>query len=159
LTAGNSTDAAANGERSPLRAVNAADPGPLTGLPTLGTVLEEEDCMNISLPDVLVPWIEQKATQAGFETAEAYVLQILRTELEREGRPGAFDTLLREAMTDGVQSPVTPEDLSKRQREIDEHLLEGLDSGSPAEVGEDFWQERRRVLQERIATRGKAAGP
>lgn len=111
--------------------------------------------MNICLPEEWVPWIEQKATQAGFASAEAYVLQLLRTELERKGVQGEFDSLLR-TMTPADSSPVTPEDLSTRKAEIEAQLLEGLDSGSPVEADDAYWQERRRVLEERIAARGKA---
>ena len=61
-------------------------------------------------------------------------------------------------MLDGPPPSAPPEDLATRKRVIEEQLLEGLDSGPPVEVNEAFWQERRRLLQERIAARSKAGG-
>jgi antitoxin ParD1/3/4 len=113
--------------------------------------------MNIVIPDSLRPLLQHRATQAGFNTPDEYVLQVLRAELDR-GQARSIDALLREAMADGDSAGVTPEDLGRRKSEIETLLLEGLDSGDPVEVNAEFWQARRQALAERIAARKKAGG-
>ena len=84
--------------------------------------------MKIDLPDALRVWVEEQAQAHGHASADAFVVDLLRQEHER----------FRE--------------------EIDRKLLEALDSGEPVEATPEFWEERRRVLAERLRDSGKAAG-
>jgi len=58
--------------------------------------------MHISLPESLKTWVEQEVERRGYGTASEYVRQVLREEQKRQ---------LRE--------------------EVDQKLLEALDSGEP----------------------------
>ena len=51
----------------------------------------------------------------------------------------------------GDPASVSDEALQLRKREIEAQLLAALASGDPVEVTPAFWEERRRVLEERLA--------
>ncbi len=75
--------------------------------------------MNITLPDSMRDWIENQARLAGHTSADSYVVEVLRDQRDR------------------------------LKQEIDQQLIEGLESGDPVEINDEFWAERRRVLEER----------
>jgi antitoxin ParD1/3/4 len=74
--------------------------------------------MNVTLPDSLRPWVESQAAMAGHSSVDGYL----------------------EAML--------VEQRNRMRREIDRLLLEGLESGEPEEVNEQFWKERRQEAKE-----------
>lgn len=114
---------------------------------------------HISLPDALHTAAEQLADQAGFRNADEYVAELVRRDLVQRQQQDP-DLFLRQAMAEnGDASNVTPEALAARKREIEALLAEGLASGAPLEVDDTFWEERRRVLRERIAARTKPEAP
>jgi antitoxin ParD1/3/4 len=86
----------------------------------------------IALPESLKSWVDEQATLEGYATPAEYVQQILRKE-----------------------------QLAKNQRlrdQIDQKLLEGLDSGESIEVTPEFWEARRQKLKLLIERRKKADG-
>jgi Arc/MetJ-type ribon-helix-helix transcriptional regulator len=83
--------------------------------------------VTIELPDGLKAWIEEQAQLGGHATPDAFVESILRR----------------------VQA--------RLHKQIEEKLLQSLASGEPIDVTPGFWEERRRVLHERLKTAGKAA--
>ena len=83
--------------------------------------------MNISLPETLGTWVTQQAQQEGYNSADAYVQELLRRERERRDKEA-----------------------------LEQRLLRALDSGAPVEVTSAFWEERRRVLEERLARQAEA---
>ena len=81
--------------------------------------------MQVTLPDSLRDWIETQASACGLAHPDQFVERVLRKE---QGRT---------------------------QREIDQKLIEGLESGEPIQVNGAFWAERRRVLEERLQAPAK----
>ena len=68
--------------------------------------------MNISLPETLGTWVAQQARQEGYNSADAYVQELLRRERERRDKEA-----------------------------LEQRLLRALDSGAPVEVTSAFWEE------------------
>jgi antitoxin ParD1/3/4 len=81
--------------------------------------------MNISLPESMRDWVETQAKLGGHANVNVFVERVLCEEKQR------------------------------LQEEIDELLMEGLQSGEPIEITENFWNERRRTLDERMRTPAK----
>ena len=93
--------------------------------------------MKIELPESLHAWAAEQARLTGHTSPDAYVAYLLTREQLRE----------------------TLDNMPAEVREaIDKKLLEALDSGEPVEATPEFWEERRRVLAERLKDSGKAAG-
>jgi antitoxin ParD1/3/4 len=83
--------------------------------------------MNITLPDSMRDWIENQARLEGHNSPESYVVELLRDQRER------------------------------LKHEIDQQLIEGLESGDSADVNEEFWTERGRLLEERTKQHRRSA--
>lgn len=75
------------------------------------------DSLNISLGERLKSFIEEQAAAGGFARPDEYVSAVLNAERRR-----------------------------KAQNELEELLLEGLNSGPPIEATEEFWEQHRREL-------------
>jgi Arc/MetJ-type ribon-helix-helix transcriptional regulator len=110
--------------------------------------------MSIVIPTELLAWAETQAARAGFASASEYVADLVRRDLEQH-HDADPDAPLRQAMAEGGEDPATisPERLRRRKAEIEEALLEGLDSGPAREATAEFWEERHRTLEERTARR------
>ena len=78
--------------------------------------------MNISLPDSMRNFIEEKIAQEGYSTVSEYIRQLVREDQKRSS-----------------------------QQRLEALLLEGLDSGTPIEATEDWWKRKWVVLQEKLA--------
>jgi hypothetical protein len=89
--------------------------------------------MNISLPLPIQAWVEAQAGRAG-KTAEEYVVQVLVDEMSD---PGTSDM--------GV------DELAAFRHKIEEKALEAIAGGPAVEVTPEFWEERHRVLTQRLA--------
>jgi antitoxin ParD1/3/4 len=74
--------------------------------------------LNISLPNQIIDFIERQAIADGFNTPSEYVSHIILREQER---------------------------LEQQQR-VELLLIEGLDSGAPVEVTDDWWSSKRAAL-------------
>lgn len=68
--------------------------------------------MNISLNDSLKDFVQERITQADFSNASDYVRTLIRADQEKY-----------------------------LQKRLEQLLLEGLDSGEPEPVDEQFWQQ------------------
>ena len=77
--------------------------------------------LNIALPDQVLAFIEEQATATGFNTASEYVYHLILREQERT-----------------------------QQKRVESLLLEGLESGEPIEVTDDWWNQKRSQLNARI---------
>ena len=77
--------------------------------------------LNLSLPENLKQFVDAKVNQGGYQTAEEYVCAILQQERKREAR-----------------------------ERLEALLLEGINSGEPIEVTDQYWEEKRRRLRERF---------
>jgi len=78
--------------------------------------------LNIVLSDQILAFVEEQATAAGLNTASEYVYQLILREQER---------LLQ-------------------QKRVESLLLEGLESGTPIEATDDWWQQKRTQLVEHV---------
>ncbi|QEL13234.1 ribbon-helix-helix domain-containing protein [Limnoglobus roseus] len=89
--------------------------------------------MTITLPDDVRIEAEAKARELGFATVEEYVIDLVRSD-----EPGL------DVPPSGGYQP-------KNRAALERLLDEGMASGEPIVVDEAFWEERRRVLAERLA--------
>jgi len=78
--------------------------------------------LNISLPDQVQTFVEERAIAAGFNSANEYVYHLIVREQEHIAQ----------------------------QERIESLLIEGLESGEPIEVTDDWWEQRRTQLVERF---------
>jgi antitoxin ParD1/3/4 len=85
------------------------------------------DTMNIALPESMKHFAQERVTAGGYSSVSEYVRELIRADQKR---------LVEER--------------------IDALLLEGLDSGQPIPVTQEYWDEKKRKLTERL---GKAIRP
>jgi antitoxin ParD1/3/4 len=81
--------------------------------------------LNISLPDSMRAFIEQKVAQGGYSTASEYIRQLVREDQKHAA-----------------------------QQRLETLLLEGLDSGPSREMTREDWEELRRRVWQRNAEGG-----
>ncbi len=77
--------------------------------------------LNISLPDSMRVFIDEQVKKKGYSTASEYIRHLIRTEQERE-----------------------------EQKRLQTLLIEGLDSGEPIEISEEWWENKRAGLIQRL---------
>lgn len=75
--------------------------------------------LNISLPDSMRAFIDEQIAQGGYSTASEYIRDLIRQAQKRAA-----------------------------QEKLDSLLLEGLESGEPIEVTDEWWQEKQKRLIE-----------
>jgi antitoxin ParD1/3/4 len=96
-------------------------------LPTLLNWSKERwfmDTMNIALPESLKQFVQERVTAGGYSSVSEYMRELIRADQKRN-----------------------------TEERIDALLLEGLDSGTPISVTNEYWDEKKRKLTERL---GKA---
>ena len=94
--------------------------------------------MTITLPDELRDELERKARAAGCATILEYFLSLVPEDDEE---------------ADGSDSAGPPGLSPKTRAELEAMLVAGMNSGPPIRDTPEFWEERRRVLEERMAKR------
>jgi Arc/MetJ-type ribon-helix-helix transcriptional regulator len=98
--------------------------------------------MTITLPDGIAQRIETIAKENGYSSAAEFLISL--------AEDAAHDS--EDANRGG------PSELCPRNREELERMLdEGMNSGPPIRVTSEFWEERRRELERRMAKRGRPA--
>lgn len=91
--------------------------------------------MTLTLPESAREQLEAKAKRFGFTSVEDYILDLVEHD-------------------DDYELPTNPSTPTFRTREEFAVLIqEGINSGGAIPVDEDFWEERRRILREKIAKR------
>jgi antitoxin ParD1/3/4 len=73
--------------------------------------------LNISLPKTMKGFVESQLKEGGYSTASEYVRDLIRDAQRRAGR-----------------------------EKLEKMLLDGIDSGPPIEVSDEFWVKRREAL-------------
>ncbi|MGA7496386.1 MAG: type II toxin-antitoxin system ParD family antitoxin [Isosphaeraceae bacterium] len=92
-----------------------------------GDRIEQEEgpfieTMNITLPESMKHFVQERVTEGGFSSVSEYVRELIRADQKRKG-----------------------------EERIDALLLEGLDSGQPIPVTPGYWEEQKRRLTERLS--------
>ena len=77
--------------------------------------------INLSLPDSSRAFVEAQAARGGYDSAEAYVLSLVREAQKKEAAQERLEAL----------------------------LLAGLNSGPPIEANDEFWEEKLRRFEAR----------
>jgi hypothetical protein len=94
--------------------------------------------MTITLPAEMTERVEALAKRHGYASATEFLVKLVE-EIEAE---------------DAVADRPGPPGISPRNRAELEAMLEaGMNSGPPVRDTPEFWEERRRVLEERMAKR------
>ena len=82
--------------------------------------------LNISLPKQMKEFVESQVQRGGYSTPSEYVRALLRAERKR-----------------------------RAEAELDELLLQGLNSGEPTQVTPAFWDAKRHDLQRLKSRKGR----
>jgi Arc/MetJ-type ribon-helix-helix transcriptional regulator len=93
--------------------------------------------MTIAFPDGMAQRIEALARQHGYSSAAEYLMKLVEDA---------------EAESD-FETAAPPEVSPKDRAELEAMLEAGMNSGSPVRATPEFWEERRKVLEERMAKR------
>ncbi len=80
------------------------------------------ETMNIALPESMKHFVQERVAAGGYSSVSEYVRELIRADQKR-----------------------------KVEERIDTLLLEGLESGQPIPVTEEYWDEKKRKLTERLA--------
>jgi antitoxin ParD1/3/4 len=85
------------------------------------------ETMNIALPESMKQFVQERVSGGGYSSVSEYIRELIRADQKRMA-----------------------------QERIDALLLEGLDSGQPIPVTQEYWEEKKRRLAERL---GKTLSP
>ena len=85
------------------------------------------ETMNVALPESMKHFVQERVSEGGYSSVSEYIRDLIRADQKRNAH-----------------------------ERIDTLLLEGLDSGKPLAVTPEYWEEKKRRLNERL---GKAANP
>ncbi len=77
--------------------------------------------LNISLSESMQEFIEQRIAEAGYSTASEYIEHLIREDQKQAARS-----------------------------QLEAKLIEGLHSGEPIEVTDEWWEQKRRELLQRV---------
>lgn len=91
--------------------------------------------MTIAFPDGVAQHIEALALQHGYSSAAEYLMKLVE-DAERDS-----------------EAIASPEVSPKNRAELEAMLEAGINSGSPVRATPEFWEDRRKVLEERMAKR------
>jgi antitoxin ParD1/3/4 len=80
--------------------------------------------LNISLPDSMRTFIEQKVTQGGYSTASEYIRQLVRDDQKRAAQE-RLETLLMEGLESGPSREMTAGDWEELRRRVWQRHAEG----------------------------------
>jgi antitoxin ParD1/3/4 len=80
--------------------------------------------INISVPDSIQDFIDEQVARGGYGSTDEYIHQLINKEVERIN-----------------------------QERVEALLLEGLDSGEPIEITDDWWEQKQIQLIERLRSK------
>lgn len=79
------------------------------------------ETLNLDLPEPMRRFVQERATEGGYGSAGEYLRALIQADQQRQA-----------------------------QEHVDALLLEGLDSGEPIPVTDEFWEQKKRKLIERF---------
>ncbi len=77
--------------------------------------------LNISLPEAMRVFIDEEIARGEYSTASEYIRQLIREDQKRVA-----------------------------QDRLERLLLEGIESGEPVEISDEWWQRKKAVLSKRL---------
>ena len=84
--------------------------------------------MNISIPADMRDWIQEVVSAGGYQTASEYFRELVRRDQKERAKV-----------------------------DLEQLLLDGLESGKGVEISPEFWEDKRKELLSRFARRKKKA--
>ena len=103
----------------------------------------------ISLPDSLHIAAEEMAAQAGFASAEEYIADLVRRDVEQN--PQEPSAPLRQIVEEAASRTLTDAEWERYNRRLESLLIEGLDSGPATPMVAEDWAELHRRVEARLA--------
>lgn len=94
----------------------------------MGEVIHNMSSLNISISESLREFVKQRVASAGYSTPSEYIRQLIRED--------------QKAMA---------------KEQLEALLLEGLESGEPIAVDEDYWKQKKVELAKRLAEQKKGS--
>ncbi len=82
--------------------------------------------VNISVPSSMRDFISEQVAKGGYSTTSEYIRQLIRQDVEKVA-----------------------------QARLETLLLEGLDSGEPIEINDDWWEQKRIQLLEKVRNKSR----
>lgn len=76
--------------------------------------------LNISLPEPMRAFVEEKIDRGGYGTISEYVRELIRADQRRE--QAAFDGLIREALESGGKAELTKAEIVDARRIVKERI-------------------------------------
>ena len=76
--------------------------------------------LNISLPEPMRQFVEEKINSGGYGTISEYVRELIRADQRRDQM--AFDRLVREAFDSGVAAELTKADINEARALVKERV-------------------------------------
>ncbi len=73
--------------------------------------------LNISLPDVLREFVEERVKGGDYDTASDYFRDLVHDDQQRKAQQH-LDALLQEGLDSGPSTPMTPQDWDDIRREV-----------------------------------------
>jgi antitoxin ParD1/3/4 len=94
--------------------------------PRYAFFMASQTSMNISLPESLRDWVQNRVSNEGYGTVSEYFRELIREDQKR-----------------------------KAHEELDRKLLEAIDSGEATEMTAADWKRVRATVRERLARKAK----
>jgi antitoxin ParD1/3/4 len=82
--------------------------------------------LNISLPDAMRAFIDEEVAKGGYSTASEYIRDLIRQAQKKT-----------------------------EEKKLDAMLLEGLDSGEPIQVTDEWWEQKRAQIMQHFPRKNK----
>ena len=73
--------------------------------------------LNISLPDTLGDFVQERVTQGDYDTASDYLRELIHEDQRRKAQE-KLDALLREGLESGLSTPMTAQDWDEMRRDL-----------------------------------------
>jgi antitoxin ParD1/3/4 len=79
--------------------------------------------LNISLPESMRAYVEERVTSGGYGTASEYIRSLIRADQKRQGTE-RLEALLLEGLDSGTATPMTERDWADIRAEVQEKVAQ-----------------------------------